>query len=80
MENNNFNRRFKMNEEVFIFADFQQGMPHIYKGRIIGCVKVSGIYEYIYQVETALSIYFRFPDSIFKSIEEIVAVIPEIVA
>lgn len=63
-------RRYKLNEEVYIFADFTDGLPCIYKGKISGVLKGSGIYEFIYQVETATSIFFRFPDAIFKSVEE----------
>ena len=64
------NRRYKINEPVFIFADFENGLPHIYKGRICGVVKGNSIYEFIYQVETAKTIFFRFPDTIYKSVDE----------
>ena len=63
-------RRYKLNEEVYIFADFTDGLPCIYKGKIAGVIKGNAIYEFIYQVETLTSIFFRFPDAIFKSVEE----------
>ena len=64
------NRRYKINEEVYVFGNFENGAPHIYKGRICGVVKGSGIYEFIYEVETSATIFFRFPDTIYKSVDE----------
>lgn len=65
------NRRYKMNEQVYIFAEFSNGLPHVLKGRVCGVVKGAGIYEYVYQIETAGTLYFRFPDTIFRSVDEI---------
>lgn len=65
-----FKRRYKINEEVYIFGDFSGGLPSIYKGKITGVQKGSGIYEFLYHVEAQNFIFLRFPDAIFKSVEE----------
>lgn len=64
------NRRYKMNEEVYVFDGFSHGLPSISKGRVCGVVKGEGIYKYFYQVETPEKTFFRFPDAIFKSVDE----------
>ncbi len=74
------NRRYRINEEVYIFADFENGLPHIYKGKVAGVVKGCGVYEFIYQIETQKSVFFRFPDSIYKSMDEMRDNLAELVA
>lgn len=64
------NRRYKLNEEVYVFEDFSSGLPSISKGRICGVLKGEGIYEYFYQVETPSKTFFRCPNAIYKSVEE----------
>lgn len=74
------NKQFKYGEEVYIFADFQNGLPHVYKGRITGLSSCGGIYSFVYHVETATTTFFRFPDGIFRSVDEAAAIIKELVA
>lgn len=64
------NRKYKFNEEVYIFADFENGLPRIEKGRICGIGESNGIYKFRYLIEAHGTDYYRFPDAIFKSIEE----------
>ena len=64
------NRRYKLNEEVYVFESFSCGLPNIVKGRICGVLKGEGIFEYVYQVETPERVLFRFPNAIYKSVEE----------
>ena len=64
------NRRYKMNEEVYIFEGFSNGLPSISKGRVCGVLEAEGVYKYIYQVETPVKAVFRFPNAIYKSIDE----------
>lgn len=64
------NRRYKLNQKVYIFGNFENGVPHVYEGTIKGVVLGYGIYEFIYQVETAATTFFRFPDAIFLSVKE----------
>ena len=64
-------RLLKYGEEVYIFAQFENGLPHILKGKVIGILKSDGIYKFVYQIETSETIYFRFADGIYKSVAEI---------
>lgn len=64
------NRRYKLNQKVYIFGNFENGVPHVYEGVIKGVVKGCGVYDFIYQVETPVTIFFRFPDAIFLDIKE----------
>lgn len=74
------NKKFKFGAKVYIFADFREGLPHVFEGRIVGLTTIpSGIYKYVYQVETSTSIYFRFPDAIFESVDEAAAMIKDLV-
>lgn len=64
------NRRYKLNQKVYIYGNFENGVPHIYEGVIKGVVLGHGVYEFIYQVETDVTTFFRFPDAIYLSLEE----------
>lgn len=65
------NRRYKLNQEVYVLGRFENGLPHIYKGKICGVVGGCGVYDFIYQVQTSVTLFFRFPDAIFLSLDEI---------
>ena len=67
------NRLYRVNEKVYVFANhFNNGLPRIVKGVVVGVVKQpQGIYNFQYIVEAENNTFYRFPDAIFKSVEEI---------
>ena len=67
------NRLYKVNEQVYIFVDYMNnGLPTIVKGVVVGVVKqTAGIYKFVYRIDAANVAYYRFPDAIFKSVQEI---------
>lgn len=64
-------RRYKFGEEVFIYTDFENGLPRIEKGRVCGAIEAQGIYSFKYCVNAHGTLYYRLPDAIYKSIDEI---------
>lgn len=75
------NRKFKYNEEVLIFDDeLENGLPRVLKGRVTGILQGKGIYSFRYQVESPNGLHYRFPDAVYKSVEEITADIVNLIA
>lgn len=73
------NRRYKFNEEVLIYDGFHEGKPHICKGRVCGAMKGTGIYEFVYEIDTGFKLLFRTPDAIYRSVEEMQADLLELI-
>ena len=67
------NRLYKINQRVYIFADYiRNGLPQILSGVVVGVIKQrNGIYNFIYRIESENVAYYRFPDAIFVSEEEV---------
>lgn len=66
------NKRFKMNEEVYIFEN-RTDEPRIIKATITGAIKREGIYDYVYQVEgkTESLQEYRRPYQIYRTLDEL---------
>lgn len=74
-------RKFKIGEEVMIFAHLVMGQPAIEKGRIAGVQKANAcVWDYKYFVETPAGYFPRFPDAIYKSVEEMGEALKDLVA
>lgn len=74
-------REYKIGEEVLIFAHLTMGRPTIEKGRIAGVQKATAcIWDYVYFVETGTGYFSRFPDTIYKGVEEMGEALKDLVA
>ena len=64
-------RKYKIGEEVLIFSPLVMGNPTIEKGRVAGVQRANAcIWDYRYFIETPAGLFPRFPDAIYKSVEE----------
>ena len=72
------NRKFRYGEEVFIFANFERGLPHIYKGVVSGLTK-SFHGGFTYYVEACGMVYVRGSDAIYSSVAEMAKDLPLLV-
>lgn len=62
----------KYGSEVYIFADLENGLPHIYKGRVVGFYRSlrAAKETNFYVIEAGLYEYTRTRDAIFESVDE----------
>lgn len=74
-------RKYKIGEEVLIFSHLAMGQPTIEKGRIAGVQKANAcVWDYVYFVETGTGYFSRFPDAIYKSVEEMGEALKDLVS